>query len=368
MVTFPVSCIGEQGSATLGFFHKRGFEKMERKGKLAAWKTWGKPVLLFLFLWVSCPLLGLSQEKGTRAPLIKIGVIQTQSSPDFAADQKGFEKALADGGFREGARVIYDRRDAKGDKKIARDIAERFLREKVALIHAVATPASQAVAMVVQTIPVVFSSVTNPVASNIVPSKSLPGSNSGTNVTGVSDRWPVFRQLQMYSRFFPKAKRWGTLYNPGDIQSLPYIEELREATKRLDMELIEGTLSNRSEAASVVYRLASRIQVLTLPFDTTVLHALDIIVKVCNEKKIPLFGGDVRSVVKGAMAAYGFDYFQIGYAAGKKAVRILNGEPPGTIPWEVGDRLMLVVNEKAARAQGAIISPSILKQADKIIR
>lgn len=340
-----------------------------RRGKNPKAKAaWKELALFFLFLLVSCPLVGLAQEKGTRRPLIKIGVIQTVSSPDYAADQKGFEKALSDGGFREGARVIYDRRDAKGDKKIAREIAERFLREKVALIHAVATPASQAVAMVVQTIPVVFSSVTNPVASNIVPSKSLPGSNTGTNVTGVSDRWPVFRQLQMYSRFFPKAKRWGTLYNPGDLQSLPYIEDLRDATKRLDMELIEGTLSNRSEAASAVFRLASRIQVLTLPFDTTVLNALDIIVKACNEKKIPLFGGDVRSVVKGALAAYGFDYFQLGYAAGKKAVRILKGEPPGAIPWEIGEKLILVVNQRAARAQGVIISPTILKQADRILR
>lgn len=341
---------------------------MAGKGKRTAGQVWGKSTLFLVLCLVSCPLLTIAQQKGARLPLIKIGVIQTVSSPDYSSDQKGFEKALAEAGFREGIRVIYDRRDAKGDKKIAREIAERFLLEKVALIHAVATPASQAVAMVIQTIPVVFSSVTNPVASNIVPGKSLPGSNTGTNVTGVSDRWPVFRQLQMYSRFFPKAKRWGTLHNPGDLQSLPYVEELREATRRLDMELIEETLSNRSEAASAVLRLAPRIQILILPFDTTVLNALDTIVKACNEKKIPLFGGDVRSVAKGAMAAYGFDYFQIGYAAGKKAVRILNGEPPGAIPWEVGDRLILVVNEKAARAQGAIISPSILKQADRIIR
>lgn len=341
---------------------------MERKRKLTPRHGWKKPNLFFLFLLASCPLLAMAQERGARLPLIKIGVIQTVSCPEYGADQKGFEKALAEAGFREGVRVIYDRRDAKGDKKIAREIAERFLREKVALIHAVATPASQAVAMVIQTIPVVFSSVTNPMESNIVPSKSLPGSTTGTNVTGVSDRWPVFRQLQMYSRFFPKAKRWGTLYNPRDPQSLPYVEELREAARRLEMELIEGTISNRSEAIPAILGLASRIQILALSFDKTALTALDAIIKTCNEKKIPLFGGDVRSVAKGAMAAYGFDYFQIGYAAGKKAVRILSGEPPGNIPWEIGDRLILVVNEKAARAQGVIIPSSILKQADKVIR
>jgi putative ABC transport system substrate-binding protein len=68
------------------------------------------------------------------------------------------------------------------------------------------------------------------------------------------------------------------------------------------------------------------------------------------------------------MAAYGWDYFQIGHSAGKKAVRILKGEKPGDIPWELGEKLLLTINEKAARAQGAIISPELLKKADRVIQ
>jgi putative ABC transport system substrate-binding protein len=91
-------------------------------------------------------------------------------------------------------------------------------------------------------------------------------------------------------------------------------------------------------------------------------------VKVCNEKKIPLFGGDLKCVTKGAMAAYGWDYFQIGHSAGRKAVRILKGEKPGDIPWEPGEKLILMINEKAAKTQGAIVSPQLLKKADKVIQ
>ena len=67
------------------------------------------------------------------------------------------------------------------------------------------------------------------------------------------------------------------------------------------------------------------------------------------------------------MAAYGWDYFQIGYSAGRKAARILKGEKPGDIPWDLGERLVLMINEKAAKAQGAIVAPELLKKADKVI-
>jgi putative ABC transport system substrate-binding protein len=68
------------------------------------------------------------------------------------------------------------------------------------------------------------------------------------------------------------------------------------------------------------------------------------------------------------MAAYGWDYSQIGYCAGRKAVRILKGEQAGDIPWELGEKLVLLINEKAAKAQGAIIPPELLKKANKIVR
>jgi putative ABC transport system substrate-binding protein len=134
------------------------------------------------------------------------------------------------------------------------------------------------------------------------------------------------------------------------------------------VELIEARITSGAEVAPAVRTLAGKIQAMNIVFDPTVLSSFGAIVKVCNEKKIPLFGGDVRSVTKGAMAAYGFDYFQIGYAAGKKAVRILKGELPGEIPWEPGEKLVLVINETAAKAQGAIISPDLLKRADKVIK
>jgi putative ABC transport system substrate-binding protein len=321
-------------------------------------------------LLIPCLILTIghsSAQESKAKKIIRIGVTQTVSFSDFDADAKGFEKALVEAGFKEGSHVSYDRQNAQGDMRNAQVIAQKFFNGKVDLIHSIATPSSQAVVKIIKNIPIVFSSVTDPLDAGLLPQTSPPGTKTGTNVTGVSDRWPVFLQFEMYTKFFPKAKKWGTIYNPGDPKSLLYIKEMREASKKLGVELIEATISNSSETLQTVQSLAGRAQALHITFDYIAIASFDTIVKVCNEKKIPLFGGDLRCVSRGAMAAYGWDYFQIGYAAGKKAVQVLKGEKPGNIPWELGEKLLLMINEKAAKAQGAIIPPTLLKKADKVI-
>ena len=324
--------------------------------------------LISILLLVLSPALCFAQAKLSKQSRNKIGVTQTASNPDFDADAKGFEKALADAGFKEGTRVIYDRQNAEGNVNHTRSIAHKFLDADLDLIHSIATPSSRAVIKLVTNTPIVFSSVTEPVYAGLIPKGSPVGTTTGTNVTGVSDRWPVALQLEMYTRFFPRAKRWGTIYNAGDPRSVLYIKELREAAKRLNVELIEVTTSNSDEVLPATEFLAGKAQTICISYDHIVLSSFDSIVKVCNEKKIPLFGGDLVCVTKGAMAGYGWDYFQIGYSAGRKAVRILKGEKPGDIPWELGGKLVLLINEKAAKAQGAIVPPELLKKADKITR
>lgn len=321
-----------------------------------------------ILLLVISPVLSFAQEKISKKAAYRIGVTQTVSYSDFDADAKGFEKALAEAGFKEGVDVIYNRQNARGDVDRTRSIAHRFLNDDVDLIHSIATPSSRAVIKIIRDIPIVFSSVTEPVYAGLIPKTSRVGTKTGTNVTGVSDRWPVTLQLEMYTQFFPRAKKWGTIYNAGDPRSILYVKELREAAKRLKVELTEVTTSNSDEVLPAAQFLARRVQTIYITYDHIALSSFDAIVKVCNEQKIPLFGGDPVCVRKGAMAAYGWDYFQIGYSAGKKAVRILKGEKAGDIPWELGGKLVLLINEKAARAQGAIVPPELLKKADKIVR
>jgi len=309
-------------------------------------------------------LSAFAQEK----KMVRIGVTQIVSHQALDADQKGFENALSGSGFKEGVNVTYDRQNAQGDMSKANAIAHKFINEKVDLIHAIATPTTQSVVKITKDIPVVFSSITDPINAGIVPQDSAPGKKTGTNVTGVSDRWPVFRQMEMYSKIVPKAKKWGTIYNAGEANSVVHIKEMKEAAKKLGLELVEVTITDRSEVPKAVGSLVGKVQAVVISSDNTAISDFETIVKVCNEKKIALFAGDVDSVPKGAVAAYGLDYSLVGYSAGKKAVMVLKGLKPGEIPWGPMEKFSLVINQGAAKLQGVTIPPDILAKADKVLK
>ena len=322
--------------------------------------------------WVSViliPLIGvvtsLPQDKKP-VGMVKIAVTKIASTPALDADEKGFEKALADAGLKERIHVAYDRQNAKGDLADAQAIARTFVDSGVDLIHCISTPCSQAVVKAVKNIPIVFSAVADPADAGVVPRNSLPGMKTGTNVTGISDRWPVALQFETYLKIVPKAKRWGTIYHAKDAASLLHIREMRDAARKLGVELLEASILNSAEAIQAAEFLAAKVHAFYLTRDHTTFSAFDAIVKVCNERKVPLFTGDANSVQRGAIAAYGLDYFQVGLSAGRKALLVLKGEKPGDIPWRLWDAFSLVVNEKAAKAQGVVLTPELLKKADKI--
>ena len=88
--------------------------------------------------------------------MVRIGVTQIVSHQALDADQKGFEDALSGSGFKEGVNVTYDRQNAQGDMTKANAIAQKFNDEKVDLIHAIATPTTQAVVKVTEEYPRCF--------------------------------------------------------------------------------------------------------------------------------------------------------------------------------------------------------------------
>ena len=105
------------------------------------------------------------------------------------ADEKGFEAALACAGFKEGVNVRYDRQNAQGDTAKAAAIAEKFEKDAVDLVHSIATPTSQAVVKAITRIPVVFSSISDPVGAGVVPKDSAPGKLVFNRTISLKDTW-----------------------------------------------------------------------------------------------------------------------------------------------------------------------------------
>lgn len=307
--------------------------------------------------------VGAAEAKKT----VRIGVTKIVGHPALDAAERGFEVALASAGFKEGVNVVYDRHNAQGDLARAETIARQLVADKVDLIRAIATPTAQTVIKTRTEIPVVFSSITNPIQANIVPRGSASGGKTGNNVTGVSDPWPVRLQLETYSRFVPQARKWGTIYNPAEANSVSHVQAMREAAKSLGLELVEVTASNAAEVELAAKSLGGKVHAINITSDNTSVAHFEAIARVCNQSQIPLFADDVDSVSKGAIAAYGMDYFLVGYSAGKKAALVLKGVKAGDIPWGPVEKFSLVVNPSAARLQGVRISEELRKRADKVL-
>ena len=333
-------------------------------GRGLVWANAGGALWTPLVLLVS---LGPGLAWGADPRMVHIGVTKIVSHAALDADEKGFEAALASAGFKEGVNVRYDRQNAQGDPAKATAIAQKFESDKVDLVHSIATPTSQAVVKVVGKIPVVFSSISDPVDAGVVPKDSAPGKKTGTNVTGVSDMWPVLLQMETYAKFVPQVKKWGTIYNPAEANSVTHIKVMREAAQSLGLELVEVHVASSADVEQAANSLVGKVQAITITSDNTTVAKLDAIARVCDKNKIALFAGDVDSVPRGAVAAYGMDYFLVGYSAGKKAALVLKGVKPGDIPWGPVEKFSLVINLKAARAQGVIVPPDVLKKADKVL-
>jgi putative ABC transport system substrate-binding protein len=319
-----------------------------------------KRVLLVLAI---CVALGFVFGSGASAQkMIRIGEYQIVSHPALDNDSKGFAAALKEAGFVEGKNITIDRQNAQGDQANCAIIARKFQDDKVDLIHAISTPCAQASAKVSKTIPIVFSSVTDPVATGIVPRMG----KTGTHITGVSDRWPVSLQCKMYEKLIPKAKRWGTIYNPGDVNVTFHIKEMKAAIEKMGGKLIEAHVSTTAEVMQAAQSLVGRVDAIHITSDNASVSAFESIVKVCNENKIPLFVGDVDSVPRGAIAAYGLDYFKVGHTAGKKAAMILKGEKPGEVPAGLAAGYSLWINEQHAKIQGLKLPAKLPEKPDRL--
>jgi putative ABC transport system substrate-binding protein len=287
---------------------------------------------------------------------IKIGVTQIVTHPALDAAVVGFKQALAEKGFTN---ITYDMQNAQGDMATASSIAQKFASEPLDLILGVATPTTQAVVKDVTTTPIVFTAVTDPVGAGLVADPKAPAAN----VTGVSDLQPVEPILQLVKQLKPDAKSVGIVYNAGESNSVYIVKQVETAAKPLGLTVVKATASTSSEVQAAAQSLVGRADAITVIGDNTAVTALESIVKIADQNKIPLVVGDTDSVKRGAAAGYGFDYKDLGKQAGYEAAQILSGTPIKDIPVEYAKNLQLSINEKAAAAQGVTISADLVGKA-----
>jgi putative ABC transport system substrate-binding protein len=294
---------------------------------------------------------------------ITIGISQIVEHPALDAARQGFIDSLKDAGYVDGQNMTFDVQIAQGNMATANSIAKAFVGKSVDLIHSIATPTSQACANATQTIPIVISSVTDPVGAGLVKSLDQPGGN----VTGTTDRSPVDRQMELMREIQPKIRKLGFIYNAGEDNSVSSLKQLQAEAAKQGVEVVEATVSSSSGVLMAARSLVGRVDAIHIPTDNTVVSAFEAVVKVCEESRIPLYAADIDSVPRGAVAALAIDYYRLGRQSGEMAARILKGAQPGTMPIETLKDLKLVVNPKAAMKMGVTLPEAVLKRADKTL-
>ncbi|CAI8691564.1 ABC transporter substrate-binding protein [Burkholderia cepacia] len=292
-----------------------------------------------------------------------VKVLSIVDHPALDAIRDGVRAELKAEGYGDD-KLKWEYQSAQGNTGTAAQIARKFVGDKPDVIVAIATPAAQSVVAATKSVPVVYSGVTDPVAAQLVKGWGP----SGTNVTGVSDKLPLDRQVALIKRVVPNAKTVGMVYNPGEANSVVVVKELKELLAKQGMTLKEAAAPRTVDIGPAAKSLIGKVDVIYTNTDNNVVSAYEALVKVANEAKIPLVAGDTDSVKRGGIAALGINYGDLGRQTGKVVARILKGEKPGAIASETSSNLELFANTGAAAKQGVTLAPDLLKDAKTVIK
>ncbi|MDD5486732.1 MAG: ABC transporter substrate-binding protein [Dehalococcoidales bacterium] len=291
----------------------------------------------------------------------RIGLTQFATHPAADAGRQGFKDALTAAGFEEGKDIKYDYQNPEGDATVEQSIAQKFVNDKVNIIFSFGTRVTQQCVKAAENtdIPVVFCGITDPVEAGLISSFE----NKPENVTGTSDMIEVDSTIELILQIVPGAKKIGTVYNAGEINSVVLANQFKAACSAQGINVSEKTVSTSAEVKTAAESLVGQVDAIWVGTDNTVISGLEALIKVCEDNKIPLFPSDDPSIERGGVACLGFDYYDIGYQAGEMAVKILKGTRASDIPAELGKKFSYTINTTAAERFDVTIPQAILDKA-----
>jgi putative ABC transport system substrate-binding protein len=283
--------------------------------------------------------------------------------PALDAVRDGTKDELIAEGFEPGKNLKWDFQSAQANAGTAGQIAKKFVGDNPDVIVAIGTPSAQPMVAATKSIPIVYSAIADPMAAQLV----KDWKPSGTNVTGLSHMLDPVKQVEVIKRVVPEAKRVGVVYNPGEANSVSALNNLKGELQKAGFTLVEAAAPRSVDVAPAAKSLIGKIDVMYTTTDNNVVSVFESLAKVCNDAKIPLIASDTGSVKRGAVAALGVNFYDMGRQTGKVVARILKGEKAGDIASSPVKNLELYVNTSAAQKQGVTLSPEFLKSATKVL-
>jgi putative ABC transport system substrate-binding protein len=269
------------------------------------------PILLYFYI---------SPSSSQTSPL-KISILQIAEHPALNATREGLLDELKQLGYQDGKNVIVEYQSAQGNPTLAAQISQKFVADKADIIVAIATKAAQAAITAAKgtDIPVVFSSVTDPLGAKLVKDLKTPGKVA----TGVSNYIDVEPQFKLFKRLLPTLETLGIVYDSGEDNSIALNKEMEKVAKEMGLTLVFATVTKTSDVLAASQSLCGKVDAIFVNNDNTALSAFSSVVKAARSCDIPAFVSDIDIADQGAMAALGPDQVELGRQTARMVDQIL---------------------------------------------
>ena len=310
------------------------------------------PLLVVGILLTS--LISLHQLKADKKKdVFRIGISQFITHQSLDATREGFVDELAKQGYVEGKNIEIDLQNAQGEQRNLKTISQQ-LAESSDVVLAIATPSAQSLANTTQTIPVIFSAVTDPVSAKLVESREHPGGN----VTGTSDQSSdaISTQINLIKKVLPKAKTIGILYTQSEPNSVVQKDEAKRLLEEKGFTVVEKTILDSNNVKAAAESLMAEVDMVFVPTDNIISSTMETVKQVSIKHKVPVFGGSTEMIAVGGLYNYGTNYEELGRQTARMLVRVLKGEKPENIAVELPEKLELHTNQEMAEVLGIDIS------------
>ena len=281
-------------------------------------------VILAVMMLLSMTACASGDANDNAAPadkVYKVGICQLVTHDALDAATQGFQDALVDI-LGEGA-VEFDLQNAAGDSNTCATIVNGFVSAEVDLIMANATPALQAASAATADIPILGTSVTEyGVAMGI---ENFSGTVGG-NVSGTSDLAPLTEQADMLQTWFPDAKNVGLLYCSGEANSKYQVDTVKALLEEKGYTCEMFAFVDSNDMPAVTQAACAFADVIYVPTDNAVASGTDVIDAICRPEGVPIIAGEEGICSGCGVATLSISYYDLGYATGEMAAKILTGE------------------------------------------
>jgi ABC-type uncharacterized transport system substrate-binding protein len=320
-------------------------------------------IILFLILTALILTSVSCDTSKKKSGILMIALVQYNDSPLSELSRKGIEEGLTLAGLT--AHKDYELKvyNGQGDIGTLNLIFDVVVNDNPRLIFVTSTPTLQMAIKKIKDIPVVFTVVADPVIAGA----GVDFENHLPNFTGISTMGDYKGMTGLIRMILPQTKKIGTLYSPGETNSVRNLEELKKCAEHEGIEVISVPVNSSSETTDAAQSLIARQpEIICQIIDNLTSVSISAIIKSSQENKIPMFGFVSDQAEKGAVLVVSRDYIQAGVDAARLAKKIIDGASPMDIPFELVSKTTVLINRSAAIRYGISI-PTELLSKDNVI-